>query len=305
MSVLCQLNFAPFSVHQTTVLRSPVTRQDPFALHYTVYCLLPTPKVPFPLPCIRAISSTPFAFGLFDWRTYLYAVDKKEIDHYSELLVLFKHTTSHPGRHRTSCSERRESQISLSSGLSLSLSLSRPVKNLFTFYGTNTFLRQNPSIEMFILNGSGKTGCGAHQTPYWFGTKDFLWWLKRPGFEFDQNSLLVPILRIRGTILLFPHTPLGIVPLSTGSWDGAVCIVTRARAWRHSNCPTGARDLSVPLSFQIFRTRPDRPWSPPSLMFVGYLGLYHRKKSGWDMKLITHPLSSIDVKNEWSSTSTS
>jgi hypothetical protein len=52
-----------------------------------------------------------------------------------------------------------------------------------------------------------------------------------------------------------------------------------------------------PGGIEIFRTRPDRPWCPPSLLYNGYrVFLGGRKRPGRDAD---HPLpSSAEVENE-------
>ena len=51
---------------------------------------------------------------------------------------------------------------------------------------------------------------------------------------------------------------------------------------------------------EIFRTRPDRPWSPPSLLYNGYR-VFPGVKSGRGVMLITHPLL---VPRSWKSRAT-
>ena len=40
---------------------------------------------------------------------------------------------------------------------------------------------------------------------------------------------------------------------------------------------------------EIFRTCPDRPWGPPSLLYNGYR-VFPGVKSGWSVTLTPHPL---------------
>jgi hypothetical protein len=41
---------------------------------------------------------------------------------------------------------------------------------------------------------------------------------------------------------------------------------------------------------EIFRTRPDRPWGPPSLLYNGYWVYPGGKAAGRGVALITHPI---------------
>ena len=40
---------------------------------------------------------------------------------------------------------------------------------------------------------------------------------------------------------------------------------------------------------EIFRTYPDSPWGPPSLLYNGYR-VFTGSKGGWDMTLTTHSI---------------
>ena len=60
---------------------------------------------------------------------------------------------------------------------------------------------------------------------------------------------------------------------------------------------------SNPGGGEIFRTCPDRPWGPPSLLYNGYW-VFAGVKSGWGMMLTPHPLLVPLVMKEWSYTST-
>jgi hypothetical protein len=44
-----------------------------------------------------------------------------------------------------------------------------------------------------------------------------------------------------------------------------------------------------PGGSEIFRTRPDRPWSPPSLLYNGYR-VFFRRQIGRGVIVTTHPL---------------
>ena len=54
---------------------------------------------------------------------------------------------------------------------------------------------------------------------------------------------------------------------------------------------------------EIFRTCPDRPWGPPSLMYNGYR-IFPSGKERWGRDADPSPPSSAVVKNEYSYTST-
>ena len=54
---------------------------------------------------------------------------------------------------------------------------------------------------------------------------------------------------------------------------------------------------------EIFRTCPDRPWGPPSLLYNGYR-VFPGVKSGRSVTLTPHPLLVPLVMKEWSYTST-
>jgi hypothetical protein len=54
---------------------------------------------------------------------------------------------------------------------------------------------------------------------------------------------------------------------------------------------------------EIFRTRPDRSYSPPSLLYNGYR-VYHGGKAAGAWCLPNTPPSSAEVSEEWSYTST-
>ena len=72
------------------------------------------------------------------------------------------------------------------------------------------------------------------------------------------------------------------------AWDGIAQSVQRiATAWR-------VRGSNLDGD-KIFRTRPDRPWEPPNLLYNGYRGLFPRvKKAGaWRS---TPTQSSAEVK---------
>ena len=50
----------------------------------------------------------------------------------------------------------------------------------------------------------------------------------------------------------------------------------------------GSWDL-IPVGGEIFRTYPDRPWFPPSLLYNGYR-VFPRGKTGSGVTLTTHPI---------------
>jgi len=60
---------------------------------------------------------------------------------------------------------------------------------------------------------------------------------------------------------------------------------------------------SNPGEGEIFRTRPDRSWGPPSLLYNVY-GFFPRGKSGRGVALTTHPYLAPRLKKEQSYTST-
>ncbi len=55
--------------------------------------------------------------------------------------------------------------------------------------------------------------------------------------------------------------------------------------------------------FKIFRTRPDRPWGPLSLLYNGYRVFCGGKEAG-GVALTTHPYLAPRLKEEYSYTST-
>jgi hypothetical protein len=67
--------------------------------------------------------------------------------------------------------------------------------------------------------------------------------------------------------------------------DVAVCIATGYGLDGQGN---GVR---VPVEVRFFNSarRPDQFWGPPNLPSNGYRGLFPREKSGWGVKLTTHP----------------
>ena len=54
---------------------------------------------------------------------------------------------------------------------------------------------------------------------------------------------------------------------------------------------------SNPDGEEIFRTRPDRPWGPPSLLYNGYR-VFPGGKVGRGVALTTHPLLAPKLKKE-------
>jgi hypothetical protein len=51
---------------------------------------------------------------------------------------------------------------------------------------------------------------------------------------------------------------------------------------------------SRPCGGEIFRTRPGRPWDPPSLLYNGYRVFFPRVN--WPGRDVTHPLSNAELK---------
>ena len=50
----------------------------------------------------------------------------------------------------------------------------------------------------------------------------------------------------------------------------------------------------IPVGGAVFRTRPDRPWGPPSLLYNGYR-VFPGGESGRGVVLTTHPHLSAEV----------
>ena len=59
----------------------------------------------------------------------------------------------------------------------------------------------------------------------------------------------------------------------------------------------------IPVGGDSFRTRPDRPWGPPCLLYNGYR-VIPGGKSGQGVALTTHPHEAPSLKNEYSYNST-
>jgi len=62
------------------------------------------------------------------------------------------------------------------------------------------------------------------------------------------------------------------IPAFARGWDSSVCIATRYGMY-------GPGDR-IPVGGEIFRTRPERPWGPPSFLYKGYWVLPGDKAAG-------------------------
>jgi hypothetical protein len=59
----------------------------------------------------------------------------------------------------------------------------------------------------------------------------------------------------------------------------------------------------IPVGDEIFRTCPDRPWGPPSLLYDEYR-VFSGAKAAGESNVDASPPSSVAVMKEWSYTST-
>jgi hypothetical protein len=66
-------------------------------------------------------------------------------------------------------------------------------------------------------------------------------------------------------------------------------VVPVAQSVQRLNYWAGRSGDRIPVGGEIFRTSPDRPWGPPSLLYNGYR-VFLRVESGRGVTLTHHPL---------------
>jgi hypothetical protein len=74
--------------------------------------------------------------------------------------------------------------------------------------------------------------------------------------------------------------------------------ISEQPTWYNSSLRAGRSGDRIPLGGEIFRTRPDRPWGPPSLLCSGQCVIPGGKAAG-GVELTTHPLLAPRLKKEY------
>ena len=122
-----------------------------------------------------------------------------------------------------------------------------------------------------------QTGPGAHTASCKMGTGSFPGVKSGRGVTLTPHPFLMPWSRKSRAIPLLPYGPYSPYRASVPVQECTLPFL-----------PSGMGDR-VPVGGEIFRTCPDRPWGPPSLLYNGYQ-VFPGDNCGRGVTLTPHPL---------------
>jgi hypothetical protein len=168
----------------------------------------------------------------------------------------------------------------------------------FALINSAKFSHLNPSITagnqwsvapLFNRRGCNwllvQTGPGAHPTSCTVGTES-LPELKRPGRGFDHSPTYSAEVKDRAELYLYstsgPSWPVM-------GWPLPLLYFVGRDSWVDTATRYGMEGPGIEYRWggEIFRTHPDRPWGPPSLLYNGYRVFFSRGEAAGAWRWIT------------------